>query len=170
MRRRSTKAADTHEPVDGATEHVSSVEAQHAPKSGVRKHIDELGGFVIFGWRLARLLACVALCALSVYTVILDPQPARGASESHYSRWLQISLTVVYVRLMPLPPYSAFDIIPFILGVRAFVVPGLSSLQRGTRQNGNTTPHLRATRYICCFRLPRYMAVGDIHAQPTGCF
>ena len=100
--RRTTKSADTHEPVDVPTEHVSSAEEQHAPKSGVRKHIDELGGLIIFGWRLARLLACAALCALSVYTVILDPHPARGASELHYSRWLQISLTVVYVRLIPL--------------------------------------------------------------------
>ncbi len=102
MRRRTTKSADTHEPIPVAVEHVSA-EEQRAPKSSIRKHIDELGGFAIFGWRLARLLACAALCALSVYTVILDPQPARGASESHYSRWLQISLTVVYVRLILLP-------------------------------------------------------------------
>ena len=103
-RRRSAKSAKAQEPV--TVVHSSPpTNGQLAPKSGIRKHIDELGGPVIFGWRLARLLACAALLALSVYTVILNPHQARGASEAKYSRWLQISLTVVYVRL-PSPIYA----------------------------------------------------------------
>lgn len=99
-RRRSAKSAKVQEPA-AALHSNPPTNGQLAPKSGMRKHINELGGLVIFGWRLARLLACAALLALSVYTVILNPHQARDASEARYFRWLQISLTVVYVRLLP---------------------------------------------------------------------
>ncbi|KAJ3556484.1 hypothetical protein NM688_g2007 [Phlebia brevispora] len=79
-----------------ANGNTSSPEAQLSRKSSLRKHIDELGGLAIFGWRLARLLACVALLALSVYTVRLGPQQDSGASESKYYQWFQIGLSAVY--------------------------------------------------------------------------
>lgn len=60
-----------------------------------RSHIAQLGGRVIFGFIVARLLSCLALLGLSVVTLVLHHKGGISRYESH--DWLQIALCGTYV-------------------------------------------------------------------------
>lgn len=79
---------------------AGNVDDTTAPKTLLgrfRSHVNSLGGWVIFAWRTARLLALAALVGLNTYTVTLVH--GRDAEEhgSKDPRWPHIGLVVVYV-------------------------------------------------------------------------
>lgn len=62
-----------------------------SPSPPEKSHIEQLGGSVIFGYLIARLLTSLALLGLSVATVILHHRVSHD--------WLQVGLCGVYVSL-----------------------------------------------------------------------
>ncbi|EMD41587.1 hypothetical protein CERSUDRAFT_79219 [Gelatoporia subvermispora B] len=66
-------------------------------RSHIRRHVDDLGGPMIFAFRLARLLSVVALLALSIVTVMSSGFRKAHSGASNQSMWINISLCVVYV-------------------------------------------------------------------------
>ncbi|OCH85242.1 hypothetical protein OBBRIDRAFT_807663, partial [Obba rivulosa] len=75
----------------------STITADDAEPPLVRGHVESLGGPVIFAFRCARLLCCLALLALSVLTVVA-PKVRKSHSESFTSsRPFNLSLCGVYV-------------------------------------------------------------------------
>ncbi|EMD36160.1 hypothetical protein CERSUDRAFT_115127 [Gelatoporia subvermispora B] len=82
------KAAPTEETTTNVMSGVVG-----AAQSRVKKHIDNLGGPVIFAFRFARLLCCLALLGLSGMTVVeLGTQHGLRSSD----RWTVLSLCGVY--------------------------------------------------------------------------
>lgn len=77
---------------ESAPSNLSSIEASH---------IEQLGGSVIFGYLVARLLTSLALLGLSVATVILHH------SASH--DWLEVGLCGVYVSFSACPAVIGAD-------------------------------------------------------------
>ncbi|KAJ3551685.1 hypothetical protein NM688_g4563 [Phlebia brevispora] len=75
-------------------------EGHTAPKSALRRHVEELGGPYIFGWRAARLSSCVILFALNVYTLIIGLRKHGHGHPLSSSQQFQIALTTIYVYLL----------------------------------------------------------------------
>lgn len=68
-----------------------------------KSHVDQLGGAAIFVWRLSRILAILALKALSVYSLVRLHEQEQNEEDAGSSthRWLEFGLAVVYVSALP---------------------------------------------------------------------
>ncbi|OCH87305.1 multidrug resistance-associated ABC transporter [Obba rivulosa] len=76
--------------VTDGTDSELPVPKESVRKSRITEHIASLGGPVIFIGRCVRLVCCLALLALSIYTVAVPP------SSSHSDAWLNFSLCGAY--------------------------------------------------------------------------
>ena len=65
-----------------------------------KSHVEKLGGTVIFGYLIARLLSCLALLGLSIATLLL--QHDQNILKYGVGDWLQLGLCGVYVSLTSL--------------------------------------------------------------------
>lgn len=61
--------------------------------------MQEVGGPLIFSFRLARLVACFALLGTSIAALLNTGDWQSGIGQIDNAKWLRIALTLVYVRL-----------------------------------------------------------------------
>ena len=124
------------------TEPPPNAELTH--KHGLRRHIEELGGGVIFGWRISRMLACAVLFALSVYSATLDGFTDEDGTATEEERYLPIALAAVYVRTPPdlTPWWLSYG--PCGAGLLPSLLTGYCCLQRCRQQSGSPSPSVCA--------------------------
>lgn len=71
--------------------------ADLSPFSIKKNHIQELGGSIIFSFRIARLVACLTLLGLSTASLFNSGDWNHGLGDLDTAKWLRIILTSVYV-------------------------------------------------------------------------
>lgn len=79
-------------PKQISTEEEDSIERPY------RGHIHDLGGPLIFAYKIARLLLCFILLALNVFYVVTSARSNDGIKSFSDADWLRIGLIGVYVR------------------------------------------------------------------------
>ena len=151
-------------PKDNTTTPTAS--SNDATSSGTllgrfRRHVHGLGGWVIFAWRVARLLALASLVGLSAYTVTL----VRGDSEEQYSvkdpKWPHVGLVIVYVRFMDLRSHRNTH---SAIGLLHFARPHDSRSEAIYSRKGGQAPLSSAYSRLWCICLSRRLALDDLRS------
>lgn len=136
----------------------------------VTSHVAELGGPVIFAFKLLRFFSCLALLALSVAEIVLRDEDVEGVESSMGSRWVVVGLTAAYVCRFCSSPLSRAGLTRPTSGI---CVPFGVRIRRSAsqpQQARDETPRTRPSCVLVYICVPRPLASGDVHSPASGRF
>lgn len=128
-----------------------------------KSHVEQLGGSVIFGFLVARLLSSLTLLGLSVATLVRH----HGASTTQFDsyRWEQIAICGAYVSFILVPMN---DLINYILDLYLTALIRSSSSQATLECSYLGTCRLRVRCNMGHLCIPRLLASSYLHSDASG--